>query len=396
MMSLIRPLRRYRRPLGARLLDRFRRNTAAEYSRGNSLALLRSGSDFFGELFAALEQATRSIYLEFYIIHDDGTGGRLAATLKRAAERGVEVCLLYDYIGCFDTPASYFRSLEKSGVKCAAFNPPPFRNGGISWFDKRDHRKIVIIDNRVAFAGGLNIGDEYAGGEQILHWRDVGIRIEGGAVGSLHALFRESWQGETSLPLQEIRPGDFSVEYGEDDVAIVSGSPHHNRSRIRAVFRMAIAAATESIMIQTPYFVPGPRFIRAMLKAVRRGVRVQLVLPARSDVPVVRLLNRSSYAILIKGGIEVFEREGTILHAKVMLIDGHWSVVGSANLDHRSFHRNYEVNVIVVSNDFGRQVEEMFLDDLACSRRISLEEHERRGIMVRFLERLVSPVSWFL
>ncbi len=394
-MSLIRPLRRFRRPLTARFFDRFRRNTAAAFSRGNSLALLRTGSDFFGELFAALEHAERSIYLEFYIIHDDRTGARFSASLQAAAARGVEVRLLYDYIGCFDTPASYFRALEKSGVSCVPFNPPPFRNG-ISWFDKRDHRKIAIIDNRVAFAGGLNIGDEYAGWEETLHWRDVGIRIEGEAVGSLYNLFRESWEGECSLPIGESRPGDFTVAYGEDDVAIVSGSPHHNRSRIRAAFRMAIAAATESIMIQTPYFVPGPRFIRALLRAVRGGVRVQLVLPARSDVPIVRLVNRSSYATLIKGGIEVFERQGTILHAKVMLIDGQWSVIGSANLDHRSFHRNYEVNVIVASHDFGRQVGEMFSDDLGCSRRISLEEHERRGLMVRLLERLVAPVNWFL
>lgn len=394
-MSLIRPLRRYRRPFGVRLIDRFRRSTAAEFTRGNSLALLRSGSEFFAELFTALEGAKRSIYLEFYIIHDDGTGGRLADILKRAAIRGVEVCILYDYIGCFDTPASYFRSLETSGVRCVPFNPPPFRNG-ISWFDKRDHRKIVIIDNRLAFAGGVNIGDEYAGGEESIHWRDVGIRIEGRAVGDLHALFRESWQGESSLPLASSLPGEFAASAGADDVAIVSGSPHHNRSRIRAVFRMAIAAATERIMIQTPYFVPGPRFIRAMLRAVRRGVRVQLILPARSDIPVARLVNRSSYATLIKGGIEVFEREEAILHAKVMLIDGHWSVVGSANLDQRSFHRNYEVNIIVASQEFGRQVEEMFAHDLACSRRISLEEHESRGVMVRLMERLMAPVSWFL
>ena len=173
---------------------------------------------------------------------------------------------------------------------------------------------------------------------------------------------------------------------GDDDVAIVSGGPHHNRSRIRAAFRMAIAGATASIKIETPYFVPGPRFIRALLRAVRRGVKVELILPAKSDVPLVRLVNRSSYATLIKGGIEVYEREGTILHGKVMLIDGRWSVIGSANLDQRSFHRNFEVNVIVSSSDFGRQVDEMFSEDLALSRRISLEEHERRGFAIRLME----------
>jgi len=159
---------------------------------------------------------------------------------------------------------------------------------------------------------------------------------------------------------------------------------------------MAIAGAVKNIKIETPYFVPGPRFIRALLRAVRRGVKVELILPAQSDIPLVRLVNRSSYATLIKGGIEIFEREGTILHGKVMLIDGRWSVIGSANLDQRSFHRNYEVNVIVSSSDFGRQVDEMFSEDQVLSRRISLEEHEKRGIIVRTMEKIISLLNWFL
>lgn len=395
-MSLIRPLGRLRRPLTARFFARFRRSTAAEFSQGNTLALLPTGGDFFAELFAALEQATSSIYLEFYIVHSDRTGEHLAGILQRAAARGVEVCLLYDYIGCFDTPTTYFRSLERNGVSCVPFNPPPFRKG-VAWFDKRDHRKIAVIDGRLAFAGGLNIGDEYAGGKQSdTYWRDVGMRLEGPAVNELQQLFCENWHEEA--PDRHLRCCDMPPPptLGNDDVAIVNGGPHHNRSRIRAAFRMAIASATESIRIQTPYFVPGPRFIRALLRAVRRGVHVQLLLPARSDVPLVRLVNRCSYAALIKGGIEVFEREETILHAKVMLIDSVWSVIGSANLDQRSFHRNYEVNVIVSSHEFGRQVKEMFAADLTCSRRISLEEHERRGLMVRLLEKLIFTVSWFL
>ena len=155
-------------------------------------------------------------------------------------------------------------------------------------------------------------------------------------------------------------------------MAIVNGGPHHNRSRIRAAFLLGMASAGASIRIETPYFLPGPRFIRAMLRAVRRGVTVEIILPARSDVPLVRLVNRSYYAALLKGGIKVYEREGTILHAKVMLIDSSWAVVGSANLDQRSFHRNYEVSVIVASPEFGRQVEELFSAELACSRPILL------------------------
>lgn len=377
----------------SRFFNRFRHSTA-NFSHGNSVDLLRTGGDFFGELFAAIQQAVHSVYLEFYIVRADRTGKHLAGLLEKAAERGVEVCLLYDYMGCFDTPAAYFRKLESRGVHCTAFNPPPFRNG-ISWFDKRDHRKIAVIDSRVAFAGGLNIGDEYAGVGKSLYWRDVGVRIEGDAVHELSRLFSESWHSESaSLPLSGY--DIVQTAYGEDHIAIVSGGPHHNRSRIRDAFRMAIAGAVKSIKIETPYFVPGPTIMRALLRAARRGVKIELILPAQIDVPLVRVVNRSSYATLIKGGIEIFEREGTILHGKVMLIDGKWSVIGSANLDQRSFHRNFEVNVIVSSSDFGRQVDEMFCEDLLLSRRISLEEHEKRGVIVRIMEKMISLLNWFL
>jgi len=385
----------FRRPESSRFFNRFRRSAEANFSHGNSLALLKTGGDFFGELFAAIHQAERSVYLEFYIVRADRTGKNLAGLLEKAVERGVEVCLLYDYMGSFDTPAAYFRELESRGVHCTAFNPPPFRNG-ISWFDKRDHRKIAVIDSRVAFAGGLNIGDEYAGAGKSLYWRDLGVRIEGAAVNELSRLFCENWQSEaSSFPLSHCA-ADLDAVVGKDDVAIVSGGPHHNRSRIRAAFRMAISGAQKSIRIETPYFVPGPTIMRSLLRAVRRGVDVKLILPAKSDIPLVKIVNRISYATLIKGGIEIFEREGTILHGKVMLIDGRWSVIGSANLDQRSFHRNFEVNVIVSSSDFGRQVAEMFSEDLALSRRISLEEHENRGVMVRILEKMISLLNWFL
>jgi len=308
----------------------------------------------------------------------------------------VKVSLLYDYIGSFDTPGAYFRRLERGGVLCRAFNPPPFSRG-LAWFDRRDHRKIAVIDGSLAFAGGLNIGDEYTGfGDRPDRWRDVGVRLEGPTVGELRRLFCESWSGETGEFPDGCGGRVDPTPAGDARVLIVSGGPHHTRSRIRDAFRMAIAGATNSIRIITPYFVPGPRLIRALLRATRRGVRVQLVLPGRIDVPLVQLASRSSYAALLRGGVEIFEREETVLHAKVMLVDDCWAVVGSANLDQRSFHRNYEVNVIVDSHAFGEQVVEMFGEDLARSRRIDLAEHERRGWRVRLLEKLVEPVRWFL
>jgi len=363
---------------------------------GNCLTLLRSGSDFFTELFDAITTARHTLCLEFYIVRDDRTGQQLAETLLSAVARGVTVHFLYDYFGCIDTPDSYFRNLAEHGVHCRAFNPPSWRKG-LRWFDRRDHRKIVVIDDRIAFAGGLNIGDEYAGADHAgLLWRDVGILVAGPAVQTLRQLFDENWREATGVLPQLPAPVMPLVCEGGDAVAIVSGSPHHNRSHIRATFQLGLAGAATQACIETPYFVPDPRFLRALLRAAKRGVLVQLILPAHSDLRLVPLVNRSFYAPLLKGGVEIYERQGTILHAKVMAIDSAWSVIGSANLDQRSFHRNYEVSVIVASADFGRQVQTLLDDELTCSRRVTLAEHERRGLLVRLFERLTAAIGWFL
>lgn len=390
-MSLIRPPP-LPLPLTSRFFARFRRTTEATFSPGNRVLLLKSGTDFFADLFAALEQATATISLEFYIVRADQTGQRLAEILLRAVGRGVRVKLLYDYIGSFDTSSSFFASLEEHGIRCVAFNPPPFRHR-FSWFDKRDHRKIAVIDCRLAYVGGLNVGDEYAGIDPARSWRDLGLCVEGPAALELHRLFAENWLDAASRPKA---PCVYAPKAGSAAVAIVGGGPHHDSSRIRATFLLGIAGARENIRIQTPYFVPGILIIRALLRAVRRGVDVEIILPAQSDVPLLRLVNRSYYTTLLKGGVKVYEREGTILHSKVMLVDSSWVVVGSANLDQRSFHRNYEVNVIVASAEFGGQVAELFTAERYCSRPMLVDEHERRGWLIRFLEWLISPINWFL
>lgn len=379
-----------------RFFDLFRRNTEAVSFLGNRATLYRYGSEFFPPLVEAISRARSSVCLEFYTICDDETGRMVADAMLDAAARGVRVYLLYDYIGCFDTPASYFKRLTKGGVKCTAFNPPPFRRG-IGWFDKRDHRKVAIIDNYCAFTGGLNIADVYSGlGKSRTKWRDVGIRIEGGAVTELLRLFRETWEGERGKVPVVLNRAPTTEAAGDAKVMIINGGPHHKRSFIRSAFRVAIAGASDSVTIASPYFIPGPRVIRSLLRAAGRGVNVRLLLPHKSDVPLVRLVSRTYYAQLLKNGVEIFELDSAVLHAKVLLIDESWAMVGSANIDPRSFHRNYELNVMVDSRDFGAQVAEMLDNDLRYARRIALEEHERRGRSVRVLERLFSPVSWFL
>ncbi len=379
-----------------RFSARLRKNTEAVLSKGNRVELFPHGGDFFPALIRTLHGAQTSICVEFYTIKDDGTGKAFAVALAEAASRGVRVSLIYDYIGCIDTPASYFRRLEGGGVRCLPFNRPAFRR--LHWLDKRDHRKVAIIDGKTAFLGSLNIGDEYAGyGENTKRGRDVGLRLDGPSVGELRKIFRLTWEKEGGKPADCPPDTEISPEAsGDDDVIIVNGTPHHNRSLIRSAFRMAMAGASEEIRIITPYFVPGPRVVRSLLRASARGVRIQIMLPSISDVPIVKLASRAYLTPLLKAGIEIYEREGTILHAKVMLVDDCWVTLGSANFDYRSFHRNHEVNVIVDSRKFASQVELMFAADLAKSRRVIYSEFQKRSWFERFLERLCDPISRFL
>lgn len=390
-----RPKRRIQRL--ARLLRHLRPQALPVTWRHNRVVLLPDGPRYFRTLFSAIRSARYSLLLEYYLIRSDRTGAAFAAQLADAARRGVRVVLIYDYIGCIDTPSAYFRELALAGVELLPFNPPSFRRG-IGWFDKRDHRKMAIIDGYLALLGGINIGDEYAGLEQERNFRDMGFSICGSAVRELAAIFRETWLMERSEPLAPPTGGEVptSRHHGRAGIALVSGGPHQRSSYIRNAFLVNIASASEELIIVSPYFVPGPRIVRSLLRAARRGVTVRLLLPRRSDVPLVRLVGRSFYGTLLAGGVLIHELEREILHAKVMLVDGERTVIGSANLDQRSFHRNFEINAVIDSADFGGQIRGMLERDFADSHRISMVEHERRGLVTRFVERIVNLFAWFL
>ena len=382
-----------------RLLTRLRPHTMPVNYRHNRVALFPDGRHFFQGLLAAFRSAECMILLEYYIIRNDRTGAAFAEELIAAVQRGVRVLLIYDYIGCIDTPSSYFKNLALNGVEVIPFNVPSFRRG-IHWFDRRNHRKMTIIDSRVAILGGFNIGDEYAGdGEAGQCFRDLGFSVCGSVVQELIGSFGDIWQMERDVRPDlaaacEIRPA--RRHPGDANVAIVSGVPHQRGSSIRSAFLFNIASASEDLLVANPYFVPGPRIIRALLRASRRGVRVRLLMPARSDVPLVQLVGRSSYGILLRGGIEIFEMERELLHAKVMLVDGERSVIGSANLDQRSFHRNFEINCVIDSSSFGSQVRKELETDFDVARRVTLGGHENRGIVLQLLEKIVNLFSWFL
>lgn len=378
----------------SRLLARVDLVAEVIHTPGNRVRLLPHGGDFFPALFTAMRAAQHSISIEFYIIKNDATGALFAQALLAAAGRGVQVSLIYDALGCFDTPDFYFQHLRRAGIHCLPFNPPAFSK--LQWLDIRDHRKLVLIDGQTAFTGGLNVGDEYSGfGESPTRWRDVGIRLDGPAVGELQRLFLQTWKEESGRPLSLVEP-DQQVPRGTADVIIIDGRPHQNRPLIRNAFRVAMSGAESRIRIITPYFVPGPRVVRSLLRAVRRGVQVEIILPSISDVPLVQMMSRVYLKPLLEAGVEIYQRQGTILHAKVMLVDDRWVTLGSANLDFRSFHRNFETNVIIDSEEFGRQVGALFNEELVKSHRFDLAAHQARGWQERLFTWLLAPLSRFL
>ena len=378
-----------------RLLRRLRPFGLPVTHRHNSVELFHDGRQFFEALLTAIRSAEHTLLLEYYTIHNDRIGTGLANELAAAVQRGVKVLLIYDYVGCLDTPSSYFKKLSKRGIKLRPFNVLSFKRG-LYGFDKRDHRKMTIVDGSLGFLGGFNIGDEYAGCvAEKMNFRDMGFSIRGEAVCELETIFYETWNG---VPRGSVVAAAQKkcLKSGDAAVNIISGGPRQLRSYIREAFQVNIASAAKEILIATPYFVPGPRIIRALLRAVRRGVHVRLLLPARSDVPLMLVIGRSSYATLLRGGVEIFELDREILHAKVMSIDAERTVIGSANLDQRSFHRNMEINCIVDNVQFGRQVRQLLIGDIAASRQVELDVHERRGMLVRFMERIVGLFGWFL
>lgn len=372
-------------PRPSRFRRLFRKGAVPTMIPDNRVTLIPDGGEFFTALIDGINRAEKVLLLEFYTIRSDLAGVLFAQALAAAVKRGVRVMLLYDYIGSFETSSDYFRKIQQSGVLCRAFNPLALRRG-VGWLDRRDHRKMALFDGTWAMVGGVNIGNEYSGHGDKGKWRDAGVIIQGPAMTELRGLFRETWEHDGhQFPAELLLPGEEPGQ-GDAGIGIIGSAPHHLRSAIRRSFRLAIAGASFNVRIMTPYFLPGPRLVRSMIRAARRGILVRIILPAVSDVPLVRLLSRAYYHPLLVEGIEIYERQHRILHAKVMLIDDHWSIFGSANLDHRSFLRNYELGAIIDSPDFGRQVVEMFQGDLEQSRRISLDEHQRRGWLVRSLE----------
>jgi cardiolipin synthase len=310
-------------------------------------------------------------------------------------------------VGTIGTPAAFFDALIASGARVLEFNPvnPMMARGG--WeLNQRDHRKLLIVDGRIAFLGGINLSSVYSGGSFGTAtrvrpgggpaWRDTDLQLQGPVVAELQKLFLGTWarQKGPALPAANWFPAP--VRAGDEVVRAIGSSPEDPYSLIYATLLSAIGSAESSVHLTVGYFVPDPQLLAALEAAATRGVDVTLILPSQSDSWLVLAAGRASYERLLCAGVRIHERRGVILHAKTALIDGVWTTVGSTNLDWRSFLHNHELNAVVVGAAFGRQVQAMFDADLAASDEVALAQWERRPLAARAREALARLWEYWL
>lgn len=350
-------------------------------SGGNTLNIITSGDVCFSLIISSIKKAKKSINLETYIFNSDNVGWVIAKELAKASSRGVEVNLIYDSVGSVQTNAKLFEFMKTAGIDIIEFHPI-FNIRKIFKINLRDHRKIMIIDGKTAFIGGMNIGKEYAGkkyhGDD---WRDTHVKITGPAVKDIQYFFMENF----------IRSGgsisDFASYFPELNkqdgklVMILSSKTRRNIKPIKESYLSAIRNAKEFIYITNAYFVPDSKIYRALINSAMKGVKVCLILPRKTDIPIVRYAGMYLYKRFLKHGVKIYEYDYSVLHAKTAVIDGIWSTIGSANLDRRSVNYNLEINAVILDQEFGKNMKDIFEKDVQNSKQLTLERYERRSVI---------------
>lgn len=369
--------------------------TAEPLIESNSVTPLKDGPQTLDTMFRDMRSALEFINIETYILADDEVGGRLADIIGERARAGVRVRLIYDGIGSGDTDPAFFRGLEEAGVRLLEFHPP--EDARFWRLNHRDHRKIVVVDGRVAFVGGMNFHQPYEVGSDtrpgrergVEHgWRDTQARVEGPAAARLNELFLETWAeqgGETGTD-----PADIAAprRAANDLVRIVASKGDERDNDVYQSYVSAIEHASARVWVTQSYFVPDGQLLRALADAAARGVDVKIIVPAFTDIDLMLYASQAHYEALLEAGIEIHEHDIALLHAKTAVIDGIWATVGSTNMDIRSFAYNDEVNVIVLGEHFGAAMERLFLEDLENSEEVRLERWRERGLWQRLKERV--------
>ena len=365
---------------------------------GNKVTLLIDGPATYAAMFKAMENARDHINLETFIIENDETGRKFSDLLLKKQAEGVQVNIIYDSRGSFNTPAAFFQRLRDAGIQVVAFNPVnPLKTSKLWRFAQPDHRKILIVDGKVVFTGGVNISAVYSsspsgksglsgkipGAMPPIPWRDTDVRIEGPVVAEFQKLFLDTWQRQKGpdLPKRNYFP-DLKAD-GNAFVRAVGSSPGETNRLTFVLYVSAITFSENSLHLTNAYFVPDDETVKALIAAARRGVDVKIVLPGTTDSSMTLNAGRYYYSKLLKSGVKLYRRRGVMLHAKTAVIDNVWSTVGSTNMDFWSFSTNDEVNAVILSKEFAAEMEKMFAADIAESDEIRLEVWKKRPVLDR-------------
>ena len=357
---------------------------------GNRFQVLLNGDQIFPSMLRAIRSAQRTITFETYIYWSGDIGKTFADALSERARAGVKVHVLLDWVGSDKMEKSYLEEMAQAGVEMRRYHKPQWYN--LSRLNNRTHRKLLIVDGKVGFTGGVGIADEWTGHAQDEnHWRDTHFRAEGPVVGQMQAVFSDNWIKTTGAVLHgdEYFPQPEAVAHGRGQMFM--SSPTGGAESMHLMYLLAITAASRSIHLSMAYFVPDDLAVRTLIAALKRGVRIQIIMPGpRGDAAIVRRASRARWGDLLAAGAELYEYQPTMYHCKVLIVDGLLVSVGSTNFDNRSFSLNDEANLNIYDADFAREQIEIFQQDLTRSHRYTFDEWTNRPLREKIWEHAVS------
>lgn len=360
---------------------------------GNQVDYLHNGDEIFPAMLEAIRGAEHFIAFETYIYWSEEIGREFADALAERARAGVAVHIVLDAVGSNALDDTMLESMKQAGTQVHLYRPLHWYNLGR--INNRTHRKLLIVDGRIAFTGGVGIADQWRGNAQDpQHWRDAHFRLRGPAVGQMQAVFNDNWLQATGKVLQGSIYFPPPRAEGAARAQVFSSSPNSGSDSMQLMYLMAINAATREIDIAASYFVPDRLTRATLVLAMRRGVRVRLVLPGEHiDTDIVRSASRANWGVLLRAGAEIYEFQPTMFHTKVMVVDGIMTSVGSTNFDARSFSLNDEANLNIYDAGFAQRMQSVFEDDIKRSRQVTYKMWQARPWKERVEERLAEPFS---
>ena len=360
---------------------------------GNGVSILENGVEILPAMLAAIRGAEKSVHMEAYIFWSDSVGRQFRDALAETARRGVEVRVLLDGVG---SPKHLEKSdveiMENAGCRLEFFRP--VRPWMLDVINRRTHRRILVVDGKVGFTGGVGLADVWAGdADSPEHWRDTQVRIEGPVVAQMQSAFQENWSEVTGELLVGERYFPALPARGSVLAAIVASSPGFSSSAVQVLYSVAISAAEQTIEIANSYFVPNDESVELLAAAARRGVDVRILVPGEiNDLPMTKAGGRAKFGELLRAGAKIYEYEPTMMHAKTMVVDGLFATVGSTNFDNRSFRYNDELDLAVYDEGIAGRLELMFVQDIGRSRPYTYEQWANRSVFKRLTEWALVPV----